>query len=76
MNKTILLGHGSGGLMTGDLITDLFVKQFNNPYLDVLGDSAVVPVGDAMLSFTTDSFVVDPIFFPGGDIGKLASAER
>jgi hydrogenase expression/formation protein HypE len=72
MSKTILLGHGSGGLMTGDLIRDLFVKHFDNPLLDVLTDSAVAQVGDTLLAFTTDSFVVDPIFFPGGDIGKLA----
>jgi hydrogenase expression/formation protein HypE len=66
------LGHGSGGLMTGDLIRDLFMKQFNNPYLSLLGDSAIVAVENSRLAFTTDSFVVDPIFFPGGDIGKLA----
>jgi hydrogenase expression/formation protein HypE len=72
MNKTILLGHGSGGLMTSDLIKDLFVKFFNNPMLDLLTDSAIAQVEDKLLAFTTDSFVVDPIFFPGGDIGKLA----
>jgi hydrogenase expression/formation protein HypE len=72
MNKTILLGHGSGGLMTGDLIRDLFVKHFNNPILDLLTDSAVAQLGETTLAFTTDSFVVDPVFFPGGDIGKLA----
>jgi hydrogenase expression/formation protein HypE len=58
--------------MTGDLIRELFVKHFNNPILDVLTDSAVAQIGDTLLAFTTDSFVVDPIFFPGGDIGKLA----
>lgn len=72
MNKTILLGHGSGGIMTGDLIRDMFVKKFNNPILDVLTDSAVAQLGNTVVAFTTDSFVVDPIFFPGGDIGKLA----
>lgn len=72
MNKTILLGHGSGGIMTGDLIRDMFVKKFNNPILDVLTDSAVAQLGDTVVAFTTDSFVVDPVFFPGGDIGKLA----
>ena len=72
MNKTILLGHGSGGLMTSDLIRDVFVKNFSNPMLNVLGDAAVVKMGDALIAFTTDSFVVDPVFFPGGDIGKLA----
>jgi hydrogenase expression/formation protein HypE len=72
MNKTILLGHGSGGLMTSDLIRDLFVKYFNNPVLDLLTDSAIAQVEATLLAFTTDSFVVDPVFFPGGDIGKLA----
>lgn len=72
MKKTILLGHGSGGLMTSDLIRDLFVKYFNNPMLDSLADSAIARVGNTSLAFTTDSFVVDPIFFPGGNIGKLA----
>ncbi len=72
MNKTILLGHGSGGLMTGDLIKDLFLRYFNNSTLNKLSDSAVLQIENTRLAFTTDSFVVDPIFFPGGDIGKLA----
>ena len=72
MNKTILLGHGSGGLMTGDLIRDLFLRYFNNSTLNKLSDSALLQIDGAGLAFTTDSFVVDPLFFPGGDIGKLA----
>jgi len=72
MNKTILLGHGSGGLMTSDLIRDLFLRYFNNSTLNKLSDSAILHIDDASLAFTTDSFVVDPLFFPGGDIGKLA----
>ncbi len=72
MNKTILLGHGSGGLMTSDLIRDLFLRYFNNSTLDKLSDSAILNIDGASLAFTTDSFVVDPLFFPGGDIGKLA----
>jgi len=72
MNKTILLGHGSGGVMTSDLIRDLFLRYFNNNTLDKLSDSAILLVDGARLAFTTDSFVVDPLFFPGGDIGKLA----
>lgn len=72
MDKTILLGHGSGGVMTGNLIGDLFVKHFNNPHLNVLGDSALADAGGTLIAFTTDSFVVDPVFFAGGDIGKLA----
>lgn len=72
MSKTILIGHGSGGTMTGDLIRDLFVKNFNNSVLSTMSDSAVMVMEEGQLAFTTDSFVVDPIFFPGGDIGKLA----
>lgn len=72
MHKTILLGHGSGGTMTGDLIRNLFLRYFKNPYLEMLSDASVFPVDCSMLAFTTDSYVVDPIFFPGGDIGKLA----
>lgn len=72
MNKTILLGHGSGGIMTGDLIKDIFLSHFNNPLLNALSDAAVAMVGNTRLAFTTDSFVVDPVFFPGGNIGNLA----
>jgi hydrogenase expression/formation protein HypE len=72
MNKTILIGHGSGGIMTGDLIRDLFRKNFNNPFLNALSDSAIAKIGSDQLAFTTDSYVVDPVFFPGGNIGKLA----
>lgn len=60
--------------MTHDLITDLFVKYFNNEFLGPQTDSAIVPVGSENIAFTTDSFVVDPIFFPGGNIGSLAVA--
>lgn len=72
MAKTILLGHGSGGKLTSELIKEIFVKYFSNPVLEALTDSAIVNIGDRLLAFTTDSYVVDPIFFPGGDIGKLA----
>jgi len=68
----ILLGHGSGGTMTADLITRCFLPAFRNPYLDKLDDQAVVSAGGARLAFTTDSYVVTPLFFPGGDIGRLA----
>jgi hydrogenase expression/formation protein HypE len=71
-NDKVLLGHGSGGKLTHDLISSLFVKYFNNNYLDKQTDSAILELPDGQVSFTTDSFVVDPIFFPGGDIGKLA----
>ncbi|HET6454991.1 MAG TPA: hydrogenase expression/formation protein HypE [Armatimonadota bacterium] len=68
----ILLAHGAGGKKSADLIGGLFLKHFGNPTLNVLGDSAIIRNGAHTLAFTTDSFVVDPLFFPGGDIGKLA----
>ncbi len=74
MNKNILLGHGSGGRLSHDLIKEMFVKYFSNDILDEQTDAAVLKINSDRLSFTTDSFVVDPIFFPGGDIGKLAVA--
>ena len=70
----ILLGHGSGGKLSHDLIDELFAKHFSNPVLDQQTDSAVLDINTSKLSFTTDSFVVDPIFFPGGNIGNLAIA--
>lgn len=74
MGKNILLGHGSGGKLSHDLISDLFVKYFSNDILAEQTDAAVLNVDSEKLAFTTDSFVVDPIFFPGGNIGKLAIA--
>ena len=71
---TILLGHGSGGKLSHDLIDQLFAKHFDNPILREQSDSALIKTGGKHLSFTTDSFVVDPLFFPGGDIGKIAIA--
>jgi len=71
-NDKVLLGHGSGGKLSHDLVSDLFVKYFNNNYLDKQTDAAILELSGNQLSFTTDSFVVDPIFFPGGNIGKLA----
>src|ERR1700748_754785 len=68
----IVLGHGSGGKLTADLIDQVFLPAFKNPILDKLDDQAVVTVGGTRLAITTDSFVVRPIFFPGGDIGRLA----
>lgn len=72
--KTILLGHGSGGRLSHELIKNLFVKHFNNPALSAQGDSAILHTNSSQLAFTTDSYVVDPLFFPGADIGKLAVA--
>ncbi|MFC2107292.1 hydrogenase expression/formation protein HypE [Bacteroidota bacterium] len=68
----ILLGHGSGGKLTHNLINDIFFKHFENEILSRATDSATLDIPGSAISFTTDSFVVDPIFFPGGDIGKLA----
>ncbi|MFA5418459.1 MAG: hydrogenase expression/formation protein HypE [Bacteroidales bacterium] len=73
-NDTILLGHGSGGKLTHDLIDQLFARYFDNPILRQQGDSALLEVTSGKLAFTTDSFVVDPVFFPGGNIGHLAIA--
>lgn len=71
-SEKILLSHGSGGKLTHDLIREVFLKNFRNPILSPLQDSAVIKIGKKRFAFTTDSFVVDPIFFPGGDIGSLA----
>jgi hydrogenase expression/formation protein HypE len=71
-HKQIVLGHGSGGKLTSELIEKIFLPAFGNPILDKLDDQAVLIIGGTRLAFTTDSFVVTPIFFPGGDIGRLA----
>lgn len=71
-HQQIVLGHGSGGKLTADLIENVFLPAFRNPILERMEDQAVLSVGNAQLAFTTDSFVVTPIFFPGGDIGRLA----
>jgi len=68
----ILLGHGSGGKLTARLIEKIIVPAFSNPVLEALDDQAIVPIEGGRLAFTTDSYVVTPIFFPGGDIGELA----
>lgn len=70
-DNKILLGHGSGGRLTHDLIKYMFLRKFNNPVLRELSDSAFIKYKEC-LAFTTDSFVVSPLFFPGGDIGKLS----
>jgi hydrogenase expression/formation protein HypE len=69
---TVLLGHGSGGKLSADLIRELFLPAFANPVLARLDDQAIVQLNGTRLAFTTDSFVVKPLFFPGGDIGSLA----
>lgn len=70
-DKTILLAHGSGSRLSHELIERKFLPPFSNPLLAKLDDSAVFDIS-GRLAFTTDSYVVSPIFFPGGDIGKLA----
>ena len=72
MKDTISIGHGGGGRLARDLIKNLFLRHLNNPKLAPLGDSAVFELNGSKIALTTDSFVVKPIFFPGGDIGKLA----
>jgi hydrogenase expression/formation protein HypE len=73
--ERVLLGHGSGGLLTAQLIEQLVLPAFRNPVLERLDDQAVLPAPAGQgerLAFTTDSYVVTPLFFPGGDIGQLA----
>jgi hydrogenase expression/formation protein HypE len=69
---TITLGHGGGGKLTQRLIADLLLPMLGNSYLNQLHDGAVIPFGRKKLAFSTDSFVVSPPFFPGGNIGHLA----
>ncbi|HEA46947.1 hypothetical protein LCGC14_2342090 [marine sediment metagenome] len=68
----ISLAHGGGGSLTKKLIEEIFLPPFKNPILKVLDDSAVFKIEKGRMAFSTDSYVVNPIFFPGGDIGKLA----
>ncbi|MFH1734759.1 MAG: hydrogenase expression/formation protein HypE [bacterium] len=68
----IVLAHGGGGALTHELIEGIFAPAFDNPILRQMGDSSVFEINKTRLAFTTDSFVVKPIFFPGGDIGELA----
>ena len=72
LHDKILLEHGGGGQLTGELIEQVFLPRLGNPHLRQLTDSALVAIGDQQLCFTTDSYVVSPLFFPGGDIGSLA----
>jgi hydrogenase expression/formation protein HypE len=68
----ITSAHGGGGTQTGDLIRAVFARHFTNDVLDRMEDAAVLDLPSKKIAFTTDSFVVTPLFFPGGDIGKLA----
>jgi hydrogenase expression/formation protein HypE len=71
-HKEIVLAHGSGGKLTHQLIQRMVLPQFRNEFLEPLHDGAVFSINGSRIAFSTDSFVVKPIFFPGGDIGKLA----
>ena len=68
----IVMGHGGGGKLSSELVEHLFLPAFRNPALENLGDAAVLDAGGARLCLSTDSFVVQPLFFPGGSIGELA----
>jgi hydrogenase expression/formation protein HypE len=70
--ERVTLSHGAGGKATQTLVEGLFLEAFRNPILETLDDGALLSVGTSRLAFTTDSFVVSPLFFPGGDIGDLA----
>jgi hydrogenase expression/formation protein HypE len=71
-SKELLLGHGGGGRLTAELIEKIFLPAYTNPILAELNDQAIFAINGVRLAFTTDSFVVKPLFFPGGDIGRLA----
>lgn len=66
------MAHGGGGRLTHQLIEKMFIPEFNNRWLNARHDSAILDIDKTRLAFTTDSYVVQPLFFPGGDIGKLA----
>ena len=72
VEEKILLSHGNGGRMMHNLIENLFLKHFANPVLNEQTDAALLRTETPEIAFTTDSFVIDPLFFPGGNIGKLA----
>lgn len=71
-HPNIVMGHGGGGKLSSELVQHLFLPAFQNEILGNLGDSATVSIGNSRLAFSTDSFVVRPLFFPGGNIGDLA----
>jgi hydrogenase expression/formation protein HypE len=72
-DRRVLLGHGGGGKMTGRLIRDIIVPRLDRGQLGALPDSVVLSGLGESIAYTTDSFVVSPIFFPGGNIGSLQS---
>jgi len=70
--ESILMGHGSGGRMSANLMRTILLPALQNPVLERMDDQAILDLGGSRIAFTTDSFVVKPLFFPGGDIGTLA----
>lgn len=74
MTDRITLSHGGGGSLTRDLVKDVFLSRLGSEFLESLDDSALLPAFPGRLAFTTDTFVVKPLFFRGGDIGRLAVA--
>lgn len=75
-HPNIVMGHGGGGKLSAELVEHIFLPAFRNETLDKLGDAAVIPLdglAGARLAFSTDSHVVHPLFYPGGDIGSLAA---
>jgi hydrogenase expression/formation protein HypE len=71
-DEVVTLAHGAGGKATRALVEGLFLEELRNPLLEPLGDAAILQANGSRLAFTTDSYVVRPLFFPGGDIGELA----
>jgi hydrogenase expression/formation protein HypE len=72
VNTHVVLGHGSGGKLSADLMRNIFLPAFGNDALNRLDDQASLEMGSGRIAFSTDSFVVKPLFFPGGNIGELA----
>ena len=70
--KLIVMGHGGGGTLSRDLVEHLFLPAFHNEFLAGLGDSTILRIGEHRLAFSTDSYVIRPLFFPGGSLGDLA----
>src|ERR1051325_6058475 len=71
-HKNIVLGHGSGGKLTHQLLQKMILPAFRNPLLEAQHDGAILSMNGSRIAFSADSYVVDPIFFPGGTIGDLA----
>jgi hydrogenase expression/formation protein HypE len=71
-HQTIVLGHGSGGRLTHQLVQKMILPMFQNPALEAQHDGAILPLNGSRIAFSTDSYIVHPIFFPGGNIGDLA----